>query len=321
MKRPLREALWEEVAPMPDPFESLRRDDAPIAPDPAFAARLRRQIEAALTPGATVDDEETAMPEQSPLVPYLAVRDAASAITFYTDVFGAVETMRYDDGQRIGHAELVIGTARMFLSDEFPEMDVAGPASRGGTTVSLYLEVPDVDYSHERAVRYGATSQRPPTDQGHGSRTATIVDPFGHRWMLSSPIVAERAQAAGAADPNAGQWEVTGRKPVEVGYLTMPTADVAVASAFFRKVFDWEVDPAGGHIGNTKLPMGMAPSGQWGDKPVLYFRVDDVQPYLERALAAGATLVKREEHPSGDDAECVDDQGFTFHLWRPAPGY
>ncbi len=134
----------------------------------------------------------TVAPTQA-LVPYLAVAGAAEAIDWYRDVLGAIETTRFvgDDG-RVGHAELTIGTAKIMLADEFPEMDVVGPSTLGGTTVALHLEVVDVDYSHQRAVAAGATSVREPADQGHGNRNATILDPFGHRWMLSQVINAER---------------------------------------------------------------------------------------------------------------------------------
>jgi DNA-directed RNA polymerase specialized sigma24 family protein len=46
-----------------------------------------------------------------------------------------------------------------------------------------------------RAVELGATSSMAPTDQPHGARSATIIDPHGHRWMVSqqltTPDVAE----------------------------------------------------------------------------------------------------------------------------------
>jgi uncharacterized glyoxalase superfamily protein PhnB len=258
----------------------------------------------------------------SPLTPYLAVHDAAAALEFYAEVLGAVETLRFqgDDG-RIGHAEITIGTARVMLSDEFPDIGVHSPRSLGGTSVTLHLEVPDVDYSHERAVRAGSTSVRAPSDQGHGSRQATVIDPFGHRWILSQPIDAERAVAATSGDGADTTWTVTERRPVEVGYLTMPTTDTAVASAFYAAVLDWEADPVGGHIGNTKLPMGLAPTEPRGRTTTLYFRVDDLEPYIARVDAAGGRVVERTSSPSGDSVECTDDQGFTFHLWRPAPGY
>lgn len=318
-----------------DPFDALRLVDAPLAPRSAFTAELRTRLRRELSdllpgapaaastdsPSTDTDIQETAMP--SPLTPYLAVHDAAAALEFYAEVFGAVETLRFqgDDG-RIGHAEITIGRAHLMLSDEFPDIGVNSPRTLGGTSVTLHLEVVDVDYSYERAVRTGAIGRREPADQGHGNRTAVIEDPFGHRWMLSQPIEADRADvAAGTGSGADSTWTVTERRPVEVGYLTMPTSDVSVASAFYGSVFDWQVDAAGGHIGNTKLPMGMAPTEPWGRVTTLYFRVDDLEPYLARVDAAGGRVVERTSSPSGESAQCEDDQGFTFHLWRPAPGY
>ena len=80
------------------------------------------------------------------VTPYIAVRGAAEAIAFYVAVFGATETARItgDDG-RIGHAEVTIGDSPMMLADEHPEIDVLGPLSRGGTTVTLHLFVADAD--------------------------------------------------------------------------------------------------------------------------------------------------------------------------------
>ena len=125
---------------------------------------------------------------QSPLSPYLMVAGAADAIDWYREVFGAIETTRFvgDDG-RIGHAELLIGRAVLMLADEYPELDLVGPIARGGTSVSLHLEVA-VDDTYARAMAAGASSVRGPEDQFHGNRNATIIDPFGHRWMLSQPI-------------------------------------------------------------------------------------------------------------------------------------
>jgi len=116
------------VATDRDPFDDLRLPQVPLAVDPAFAARLRRQIEAALHPTpdpeneATMTDTSTtsatATIGRTTLVPYLAVTGAAAAIDWYKDVFGAIETLRFvgDDG-RVGHAELTIGDAKIMLND------------------------------------------------------------------------------------------------------------------------------------------------------------------------------------------------------------
>jgi PhnB protein len=123
----------------------------------------------------------------STVIPYLAVADAAAAIEFYRRVFGATETMRMtarDD--RVGHAELDIGGARVMLADEWGEIGVHGPRHYGGTPVALVLDVPDVDEVFARAVAAGATVERPVADQFHGERSGWLVDPFGHRWNVGT---------------------------------------------------------------------------------------------------------------------------------------
>ena len=175
----------------------------------------------------------------------------------------------------------------------------------------------DVDYSYVRAVRMGATGVRPPEDQSHGNRNAVIVDPYGHRWMLSQPSRGQTFEELQSENPG---YTITNLKPVEVGYLTMHTNDIERAAAFYSKVLDWQVDPAGGHVGNTKLPMGFETDYNPGGGTRLWFRVPDLEPYLARVRENGGEVIEVAEHPSGGSAECRDDQGIRFDLHRPAPG-
>jgi len=79
------------------------------------------------------------------VTPYLACRDAARAIEFYKQAFGAAEVMRMPaPGGKIGHAEVKISDSRIMLTDEYPEMDFLGPQARGGTPVHLHVYVKDV---------------------------------------------------------------------------------------------------------------------------------------------------------------------------------
>lgn len=124
----------------------------------------------------------------STVTPYLAVDGAQKAIEWYGDVFGA--TVEYEPvvmptGQ-VGHAELRVGDTVLMIADEFPEMNVLGPTTLGGTSVQLVIYVDDVDTVFADAVAKGATAEREPADQFHGSRQGTLLDPFGHRWSVST---------------------------------------------------------------------------------------------------------------------------------------
>lgn len=130
------------------------------------------------------------------LTPYLTCRDAERAVRWYQDVFGAeVVGAPYvmDDG-RIGHAELrLAGAATFYLSDEYPEHGAISPQSVGASTMALVLEVPDVDEVYRRAVDAGAIADRLPADQPYGARSGWLVDPFGHRWSIQTPLAAGSA--------------------------------------------------------------------------------------------------------------------------------
>jgi len=119
--------------------------------------------------------------------PYLCVRGGAAAIAFYVQAFGATELMRLaEPGGKIAHAEIKIGDAPIMLADEYPEMGVVSPQALGGSPVLIHLYVPDVDALFARAVAAGATVKRGPADQFYGDRSGTLVDPFGHTWMLAT---------------------------------------------------------------------------------------------------------------------------------------
>ena len=121
------------------------------------------------------------------VTPYLIVRDAAQALDFYRQAFGATETMRLTgpDGV-VGHAEFRIGQGAVMLAQEMP--GYSGPQTLGGTPVSMHFYTEDVDALYARAVAAGATAKRPVEDQFYGDRAGTLVDPFGHIWMLATHI-------------------------------------------------------------------------------------------------------------------------------------
>ena len=185
-------------------------------------------------------------------------------------MLGAVEQIRYtgDDG-RIGHAELTIGGAPFMLSDEYPELGVpvVSPTTLGGTPFSMHLEVPDVDAVYERVVAAGdARVGRPPHDEAYGARSFDMVDPFGHRWMIQTPIAdavdrGDRGEHGGLHDHRRPSRRADrGTAPVEVGYLTFATPDTAVASRFYGALFGWQTE-----VGSraTSTPTSPTRSCRW----------------------------------------------------------
>ena len=123
------------------------------------------------------------------VTPYLYIDGAARAIDFYKQAFGAVEVMRLESsGGKIGHAEIKIGDSHVMLADEFPDMGARGPHTIGGTAVGLMVYLPDVDVVVDRAVKAGATLERPVENKFYGDRTGGIIDPFGHRWYIATHV-------------------------------------------------------------------------------------------------------------------------------------
>jgi PhnB protein len=124
------------------------------------------------------------------VTPYLIVDDAAGAIEFYTKAFGAREVLRMPMGDRIGHAEIIIGDSHVMLADEFPERGIKGPKARGGATSSLMIYLDNVDAAYKRALDAGGKTDpgMELKDQFYGDRSGTVVDPFGHKWTLATHI-------------------------------------------------------------------------------------------------------------------------------------
>ncbi len=124
------------------------------------------------------------------ITPYLVVRDGERAIEFYKKVFGAKERFRMEgpDNKSIGHVELTIGDSVFMLTEESPYMKCLSPESVGGSPVSLYVYVDDVDSVFNIAISEGATVLNPVTDMVYGDRTGYIRDPFGHLWSIATCI-------------------------------------------------------------------------------------------------------------------------------------
>jgi PhnB protein len=138
------------------------------------------------------------------LTPYLCCRDAAKAIEWYGEVFGATptETPFVGPDGRIGHAELEIAGTGFMLSDGYPEAKVAAPSEDAFPTYAMNLYVPDVDATVAAAEKAGATIEKPLADTFYGARAATFLDPFGVRWSVATHLRDVGEEALDAAKAN-----------------------------------------------------------------------------------------------------------------------
>jgi PhnB protein len=120
------------------------------------------------------------------ITPAITCKNAAKAIDFYKEAFGATETSRMDGpGGMVMHAELRIGDSVIFVSDEFPGMSAA-PAPGAIPSSSLHLYTEDCDAVFNRAIAAGAAATMPMANTFWGDRYGKLTDPFGHTWGIAT---------------------------------------------------------------------------------------------------------------------------------------
>lgn len=123
------------------------------------------------------------------LTPYLIVSGGEKALEYYKQAFGAVELFRVPaPGGKIGHAEMQMGSSRIMLADEFPEMGFQAPAPAANPSVAYMLYVEQVDDVFAKAIAAGGTILKPLTNHFYGDRSGTLKDPFGHAWTVATHI-------------------------------------------------------------------------------------------------------------------------------------
>jgi len=121
------------------------------------------------------------------LTPYLTVKGAREAIAFYQKALGATELFTMPGpGGAVMHAELQVGTSRLMLAEENPQMGTKSPKTIGGSPVSVFIYTEDVDADIKRAEAAGATVTMPAADQFWGDRFGAFEDPFGHQWSVAT---------------------------------------------------------------------------------------------------------------------------------------
>ncbi len=130
-------------------------------------------------------------PIKTSIAPWLSVRRGAEAVDFYKAAFGAVELHRVENDAGEIVAQLSIGGAKFWVSDE-PD---SSPEALGRGTARMILTVEDPDSVFEQAVSAGATVVAE-VYEDFGWRVGRIADPSGHHWEVGRPLTEGHATIA-----------------------------------------------------------------------------------------------------------------------------
>jgi PhnB protein len=316
-ERPLVDRLDDAVeAMLVTPEASTARDLEPYVsiaralrdlPRPSFKARLKAALQGGMP--MTGVTEPTAV--QQTAAARLRVKNAAAAIAFYKNAFGAREVMRFTGGGRIAHAELAIGNTIVMLGEEAPEYGFPGPETLGGSPVAMHLYVDNADAWVERAVAAGARLVSPVSDQFYGDRSGSVADPFGYGWTIATrtedlsvdemerrmaAMEAQRAPRAAASGIPKGFHTVTPYLVVE----DVPAQIEFLTRAFGAEVGHRSTGSGGGlhaeaRVGDSMLMIGGGGEGRPLNRPAqptaLHIYVEDTDAAYQRALDAGATSI------------------------------
>jgi len=300
-------------------------------PRPEFKTRLKNNLKRSKSM-ATVAEPISKL--QTIASPILTFKNAAKAIEFYTKAFGAKETMRFEMGGSIPHAEIMIGNSTIVLTEEWPEGGRFSVETLGQSPISISIQVEDVDSFSEHVVTEGMKIINPVRDQFYGRRDMTCVDPFGYQWHIYTVTedmsVDEMHRRMGSMQP-----EETGGKPkvdpIPRGYRTVTPYLVAedgpALLEFAKQAFGAEelfrtVGSAGGmhaeaRIGDSIVMIGGGIPGREfrsiANTHALHIYVEDVDAVYQKALAAGGTSIDEvRDQEYGERSGSVKDPGGNF---------
>jgi len=304
-------------------------------PSASFKARLKSQLEGKKNMATLTVPVPAAV--RPAAVPRLTFKDAAKAIEFYQQAFGAKEKFRFQLESGIPHAEITIGDSTIMLAEEWPEGGRFSPETLGNSPVLMSLSVPDVDKFVARAIEAGAKTVTPIADQFYGRREGTVRDPFGYSWSVSTlteemPVEEmHRRMKKLTTGPEGGRMKpATGVDPVPRGFRMVTPYLVAedgnALIDFVVKAFGAEEalripTPTGVHgevrVGDSMMMLGGGIAGKkWSatlHPNALHVYVKDVDAAYKSALAAGATsLDEPRDQDYGERSATVKDAAGNF---------
>lgn len=108
------------------------------------------------------------------VTPRIFVDKPSDCVAFIKEVFGALGDLEEDRPTilDIGGSKIMVG----------------GTDQREAQSACLYVYVPDVDATYQRALSSGAATIEEPADLPYGSRRAMVRDPWGNDWQIATHL-------------------------------------------------------------------------------------------------------------------------------------
>lgn len=241
----------------------------------------------------SVKEDKMRRENRRAVTPYLTVHKPAELIDFVTEAFGGIEHFRATGSAGGMHAEVSIGDSVIMIG---------GAEHIDPMPTAIHLYVPDVDQAYERALKAGATSLMPVTDQPYGERSGGVEDVHGNRWYIATTFV-----------------------PLQTIAQDLHTVTVYFHPIGAQRFIDFVTNAFGGkelmrhaegdmvmhakvQIRDSVIELGEARYPEQPLPTAIYLYVDDVDAMYEQALKAGGTsMLPPTDQPFGDRNAWIKD--------------
>jgi len=277
------------------------------------ATEMQKRFDAVMTEGAFTPAERSTDEKQAPrsvkpipagfhtLTPYLAVNGAARLIDFLKEGFGAVEKFRVGKtgGELIMHAEMRIGDSVLELADASDEF--------GARLLGNIFHVEDADAVYQRALKAGATSLFPPTEQPWGDREAGVKDTAGNHWNITA--IRKTGHRTDDTRTILPYLNLVGAGE----FVEFTKRAFGAEETFMMKSPDGKVVHARLRIGDSILALGEAANESSSMPGALHLYVEDVDRVYAAAVREGVKVLRPlRDEPYGDRAAVLQD---AFGNW------
>lgn len=238
-------------------------------------------------------------------------------------MFGFTERLRAGDS----HAQLAMGQGGILLGQKRtgPDGLLFAPPRPGEVSVTLTIQVEDLDRHYEHAKQRGARIVQPPDTHRYGERQYSAMDLEGYRWAFSQSVADVKPEDWGARAVNA-QYPAGQLPRPRWCYIEIPAADLRKSVAFYEAVFSWNIrkpdsdspsfDDATGNISGAWVT-GRPASREAG--MLSYIWVDSIDATVALIQANGGEMVRtpHRDAPEGEwIATFLDPAGNLLGLYQ-----